>query len=49
MDVNFVWIFFMNFFFGITLFFFTLYHIKLIGDNTTTIESLEKQERNDVM
>jgi palmitoyltransferase len=44
-DINLIWIYFVSFFFGFALVFFTLYHMKLVFDNTSTIESMEKLRR----
>ncbi|KAL0478136.1 palmitoyltransferase [Acrasis kona] len=44
-DANIIAVYFVSLFFGFSLVFFGLYHLKLILDGTTTIESLEKQKK----
>mmetsp|Transcript_5650 Transcript_5650/g.21279 ORF Transcript_5650/g.21279 Transcript_5650/m.21279 type:complete len:429 (-) Transcript_5650:187-1473(-) len=44
-QMNILWCFFLAFFFGFSLIFFLLFHIKMVLWNETTIESMESWER----
>lgn len=44
-DVNIVACYFINFFFGLSLVFFVLYHLKLVLFGQTTLESIEKYDK----